>query len=66
MATKPTLWQVFCSTLAAFFGVQSERNRTRDFESKSIIPYVFIAIFSTALFIILVIGLVNAALYLAT
>ena len=38
-------WQVFSSTLAAFFGVQKESNRQRDFQSNSPIPYILMGIF---------------------
>ncbi len=37
---KATLLQVLMSVAAAFFGVQSERNRVRDFSQNSVIPYI--------------------------
>lgn len=38
------VWQVFLSTLAAFFGVQKESNRHRDFQSHSPLPYILMGI----------------------
>ncbi|MGI2170061.1 DUF2970 domain-containing protein [Shewanella sp. MF05960] len=46
-----SLWQVFSSTVAAFFGVQTERNRQKDFKSQSPLPFIIMGI-------ILAIGLV--------
>ena len=49
---KPTLWQTILSVLSAFFGVQSEKTRQRDFESGY--PwwiYAFIGIAIVALFV---------------
>ncbi|MGL4517723.1 MAG: DUF2970 domain-containing protein, partial [Shewanella sp.] len=38
------LWQIFCSTLAAFFGVQSDNQRQRDFRNRSPLPYIIMGI----------------------
>ena len=49
-------WQVFVSTLAAFFGVQSEKNRHRDFnENESPLAFIFMGIIMA---ILLVFGLI--------
>ncbi|MCG9720427.1 DUF2970 domain-containing protein [Shewanella sp. Isolate7] len=32
--------QLFLSTLAAFFGVQTEQNRVRDFQASSPLPFI--------------------------
>ena len=49
-------WQVFMSTLAAFFGVQSDKNRHRDFsENDSPIAFIIMGILMAVL---LVLGLV--------
>lgn len=51
-------WNLLLSTLAAFFGVQSEKNRTRDFQTGSPIPFIImgialaIALVFTLLFIV--------------
>lgn len=38
------IWQVFHSTIAAFFGVQSDKNRQKDFQTNSPLPYIFMGI----------------------
>ena len=50
------IWQVFTSTLAAFFGVQSDKNRYRDFgENDSPIAFIIMGI---VMAVLLVLGLV--------
>lgn len=45
IATKrQSLFQLLLSTIAAFFGVQTERNRNRDFQSNSPIPFIIMGI----------------------
>jgi hypothetical protein len=61
----PTLWQVIQSVLAAFFGVQTEQNRQRDFTRGKPAHYVIIGLVATALFVLLMIGLVKLVLHLA-
>ncbi len=58
-------WQVFASTLAALFGVQSEKNRNRDFTSGKYLPYLVSGILVSVLFVLCVMFLVRLALYLA-
>jgi hypothetical protein len=41
-AKRPTFRQILASTLAALLGVQSERNRHRDFSSGRLLPYVIV------------------------
>ena len=50
---KPNLLQVIWSVLAALFGVQSARNRERDFKRGKASDYI-------AVYVVLVIGLVLA------
>ncbi|WP_041421866.1 DUF2970 domain-containing protein [Shewanella sediminis] len=51
-------WDLLISTLAAFFGVQSEKNRKRDFQASSPLPFIImgivlaIALVFTLLFIV--------------
>ncbi|WP_299798591.1 DUF2970 domain-containing protein [uncultured Shewanella sp.] len=51
-------WELLLSTLAAFFGVQSEKNRKRDFQTTSPLPFIImglvlaIALVFTLLFIV--------------
>lgn len=49
------IWQVFHSTIAAFFGVQSDKNRQKDFQTNSPLPYILMGI---ALAVVLVAGLI--------
>mgnify|MGYP002652713301 CR=1 FL=1 len=60
---KPTLLQVIGSVLAAFFGVQSSRNRARDFTHGRAIPFVIVGILLTLLLVgslILIVRLVTS------
>ncbi len=60
---KVTVLSMIGSAFAAAFGVQSRRNRERDFKSKSIVPFIVTGIIFTALFVgtvVLVVRLVLA------
>lgn len=46
--------QVIKSVLAAFFGVQSEKNRQRDFQQSSPLPYVLAGLLLAGVFVLLV------------
>lgn len=60
---KNTAWaNVLLSTLAAFVGVQSDKNRQRDFQQKSILPFMLVGTVLAAMFIV---GLVIIAKQLA-
>jgi hypothetical protein len=61
----PTLWQVIHSVLAAFFGVQSEANRRRDFTRGKPSQYIIVGLIATALFVLVMIGIVKLVLKLA-
>ncbi|HXG29648.1 MAG TPA: DUF2970 domain-containing protein [Nevskiales bacterium] len=61
----PTLWQVIHSVLAAFFGVQSEANRRRDFTRGKPSQYIIVGLIATALFVLIMIGIVKLVLHLA-
>jgi len=63
---KPSLKQVIQSTLAAGFGVQSEKNRERDFKYGNIKTFIVAGIIFTVLFVITVIGVVNFVMYLSS
>ncbi len=65
MSDKPTLWQTLLSVLSSFFGVQSERNRERDFHGGRPVHYILIGLLMAALFVISIILLVRWALILA-
>lgn len=38
------LWQVFTSTVAAFFGVQTDKQRQQDFSHSSPLPFILMGI----------------------
>ena len=61
-AQEPGFWQVVMSVLAAGLGVQSSKNRERDFTTGN--PLVFIAagLIFTILFVLTLIGVVNLIL----
>ncbi|MBY4675503.1 DUF2970 domain-containing protein [Marinobacterium arenosum] len=61
----PSFWRLWLSVLAAMFGVQSEKNRLRDFNSGAAWPYMLLGLLSVVLFAMLVIAMVRWALYLA-
>ena len=47
-----TLWQIVTSTLAAAFGVQSSRNRRRDFTTGKPAHFIIAGIVFTILFVV--------------
>jgi|AntRauTorcE11897_2_1112592.scaffolds.fasta_scaffold12671_2 hypothetical protein len=53
--------QVIKSVLAAFLGVQSEKNRQRDFQGSSVWPFVITGVVMTLVFVLLVIGVARWA-----
>lgn len=53
------------SVLAAAFGVQSGRNRARDFSRGKPSHFIALGVMFTALFVVLLFGLVKLVLYLA-
>ncbi|MBY5981121.1 DUF2970 domain-containing protein [Ferrimonas balearica] len=54
--------RVVWSVLAAMFGVQSERNRERDFTDTSPLPYIITGVIMLVLFVLSLIWLVNQIL----
>ncbi len=59
---KPNLFQVILSTLAAAFGVQSSKNRERDFNHGSITTYIVSGILFTVVFVLVVVFVVRLVL----
>ncbi|WP_413229047.1 DUF2970 domain-containing protein [Arsukibacterium sp.] len=49
--TKAGTWQVIKAVLGAFAGVQSEKQRQLDFQTKSILPYLIVGIIFAMLFV---------------
>lgn len=58
-------WQVLSSAVAALLGVQSQRNRERDFRHGRPLPFVVAGLVLTLLFILAVFGVVRLVLHLA-
>nr|WP_250461100.1 DUF2970 domain-containing protein [Microbulbifer sp. GX H0434] len=59
---SPSFGQVVLSTLAAAIGVQSNRNRERDFKAGSIKTYIAAGIIFTALFVLTLVLVVKTVL----
>lgn len=59
-----TLLQMIGSALAAAFGVQSSRNRERDFARGKPMHFIIIGVVLTALFVLTMIGVVKFVLNL--
>jgi Protein of unknown function (DUF2970) len=59
---KLTLWQIICSVFAAAFGVQSDKNRERDFKQAKPSTYIIAGLIFTVLFVLAVAAVVNLVL----
>lgn len=59
---KLTLWQVICSVLAAAFGVQSNKNRERDFRQAKPGTFIIAGLIFTVLFVLAVTLIVKLVL----
>ncbi len=59
---KLTLWQVMGSVFAAAFGVQSEKNRQRDFTKAKPSTYIIAGILFTLAFILVIFSIVKMVL----
>ncbi len=62
---KPSLRAVASSVGAAFFGVQSEKNRARDFQHGKPMQFIIIGLIATTIFILTLVGVVQLVLNLA-
>ena len=62
---KPSLWQVAKSVLAAFLGVQSDKNYQRDFNYGKPSQYIVLSVIGVALFVFVVIGVVKVVMHFA-
>lgn len=49
---KVGLLKVFTSALSAFIGIQNDETRQRDFQQKSIIPYMIVGVVLATAFIL--------------
>jgi len=59
---KLTLWQIICSVFAAAFGVQSDKNRERDFKQAKPSTYIIAGVIFTIVFVLVVIAVVKLVL----
>ncbi|WIO75587.1 DUF2970 domain-containing protein [Porticoccaceae bacterium LTM1] len=62
---KPSRWQIVKSALSAGFGVQSEKNRERDFKKGSAKTFIVVGLLLTTAFVLSIIGLVKLVTHLA-
>lgn len=62
---KPSLRQVIASVLASFIGVQSSKNRERDFKHGKFSHFVIVGLVMTVLFVLVLYGVVRLVLGLA-
>lgn len=61
----PTFWQMLHSVLAAALGVQSGKNRARDFTHGKASHFIALGVLFTLVFVLVLIGLVQLAMHLA-
>ena len=59
---KPSFMQLVTSVLAAFLGVQSDKNRQRDFQAGDPKSYIIIGIIAAALLVIALLTIVSLVL----
>ncbi|MDD2761608.1 MAG: DUF2970 domain-containing protein [Methylomonas sp.] len=57
--TKPSLFHVIKSVLAAAIGVQSDKNREVDFKHGSLPAYIVVGLIGTILFIFAIVTIVS-------
>ena len=60
--SSPSFFQVTMSVLAAALGVQSDKNRERDFSQSSPLPYIVGGLLFTILFVLTIAGVVMLVL----
>ena len=61
----PTLGQTIASVVASFFGVQSSKNRERDFKHGKAAHFIVIGLVATAVFVLAVVMAVRLTLHQA-
>lgn len=63
---RPLRWgELLQSILAAALGVQSGRNRTRDFSRGRPVQFIVLGLLFSLIFVLVILGLVRLVLYLA-
>lgn len=63
--SAPGFWQTVKSVLAAFFGVQSQANRERDFTRGRPLPFIIVGVAMTVALITAILLAVRLALHWA-
>jgi hypothetical protein len=61
----PSIWQVLHSVMAAAFGVQSAKNRSRDFTHGKPSQFLILGLLFTLVFALTLFGIVKLVLHLA-
>lgn len=59
---KQSLWDTIASVGASFFGVQSSKNRERDFKHGKAAHFIVVGLVATAVFIVAVVLVVRLVL----
>ena len=59
---KPSFLDVVKSVIASFFGVQSDKNRKRDFQHGNPMQFILVGLVLTVLFIVVMIVIVKIIL----
>ena len=59
---SPSLWQVVASVAASFFGVQSSKNRERDFKHGKAAHFIVVGLVATVVFVLAVVLVVRLVL----
>lgn len=59
---RQTLWDTIASVGASFFGVQSSKNRERDFTHGKASHFIVVGLIATAVFILVLVIVVRLAL----
>ena len=59
---SPGIFSVILSVLAAMIGIQSDKNRERDFEKGHLGNYIFVGVIVVAIFVFTLISVVNNVL----
>lgn len=59
---KQSVWQVVLSTCAAAFGVQTDKNRERDFTEGSVKSYIVAGVVFTMIFVVVLFFIVKLVL----
>jgi hypothetical protein len=61
----PTFWQMLLSVMAAAFGVQSGKNRERDFTHGKPSHFIMMGLLFTIVFVLVLFGIVQLVLHFA-